>query len=145
MSNVSERIILLLYEAVRLLVARGSMLHLRYIWLKSNRGLRGFAHRATRTRMTPELWPVRRSESSAEVTDGRPQVLLTRMRRGAPARGSTLGTLERCQRPRSAGPDNLLLVLDVPALGPRCRMVRSFGTYTNAFRVPEHVQREIGT
>ena len=31
--------------------------------------------------------------------------------------GSTLGTLERCQRPRSASPGDLLPVLDAPSAG----------------------------
>ena len=45
----------------------------------------------------------------------RPRLLLTVY---APrCSGSTLGTLERCQRPRSASPSDLLPVLDAPSAG----------------------------
>ena len=52
----------------------------------------------------------RRSESSAARRRRRPRLLTTADGRGAPT--STLGTLERCQRPRSASPADLLLVLE---------------------------------
>ena len=48
---------------------------------------------------------------------------------------STLGTLEQAQRPVSASPGDLLLVLDAPRQGP---IIWSFGwdvyAFTNAYR-----------
>ena len=59
----------------------------------------------------------RRSDSSAAATEK----AATAHHRGRPRcsdkHTSTLGTLERCQQPRSAGPADLLLVLDDPSAG----------------------------
>ena len=56
-------------------------------------------------------------------------------RDGRGALTSTLGTLEQAQRPVSASPGDLLLVLDAPRQGP---IIWSFGwdvyAFTNAYR-----------
>ena len=63
----------------------------------------------------------RSAAKAAKKRRRRPRLLLTAY---APrCSGSTLGTLERCQRPQPASPGDLLLVLDAPSAGGKGTVV----------------------
>ena len=66
-------------------------------------------------RHRPRCAAAARCSESSQRRRRRPRLLTTADGRGALT--STLGTLERCQQPRSAGPADLLLVLDNPSAG----------------------------
>ena len=71
---------------------------------------------------------------AAQKRRKRPRLLLTAY--ALPCSGSTLGTLERCQRPRSASPANSLLVLDAPSTMAEGKVVLNVAVTHMA---PEHV------